>query len=237
MTPRIFVLTLLALALTCACSAQGEKDIKARWVVGYTSRCNKLASDSGMARYGPTFCTCVAERDVRTFSAVQLPLTLISKPLMDAAQAIASECALIATLQEQYNRLLAALSAHNELAATTYLAPDFIGTDVRGRDENTRQMLSRMNIRIKGGFETTTVLSARRIGKRIIADRRSLDRTETITGGKMRAIETLSFFRDTWIVASHGAWLLERSRADRIDTYVDGRRVLQLKSASDPAAP
>lgn len=230
------ILALAALALTCACSGQAEKDAKARWAAAYTSQCSKAASDAGLARNGSTFCMCVAERYVRTFSAVQLPLTLISKPLKDAGVAITHECALIVSMQEEYNRLMAALSAHNDLAVTAYLAPDFIGTSIRGRDENARQMLRRIDSRPKGGFEITTVLSVRMSGKRIIVDRKSLEGTETIAGGKRRAVETLSSFSDTWI-DSDGAWLLQRSRAERIDTYVDGRRVSQLKSASGSAAP
>lgn len=214
MTRRI-VLALAALALTCACSTQADKGAKARWAAAYTSQCSEAAaSDASMARYGPTFCTCVAEGYVRTFSAVQLPLTLISKPLRDAGKAITSECALIASMQEEYDRFLAAISAHNDLAVTAYLAPGFIGTDVRGRKENTRQMLSRIDSRSKVGFEMMTILSARTIGRRMIVGRKSLEGTETIAGGKRRAVKTLSFFSDTWIDID-GTWLLQRSRLIR----------------------
>jgi hypothetical protein len=237
MIRRLSALALVALALTCACSDQTEKDVKARWAAAYTLQCNKaVASNASVAQYGSRFCACVAEKTVRTFSAVQLPLMLISKPLKDAAKELTSECALIASMQEEYNRLMAALRANNDLAVTAYLAPDFIGTDVRGRHENTRQMLFRIDSRRHSGFEMTAVLSARTSGKRIIVDRKSLESTETIAGGKRRAVETLSFFSDTWI-DSDGAWLLQRSRTDRIDTYVDGRRVSQLKSPSALAAP
>jgi hypothetical protein len=148
-----------SLALTCACSGQAEKIAKARWAAAYTAQCNKaVASEAGLARYGSTFCTCVAERTVRTFSAIQLPLMPVSKPLREAGDAITAECALIASMQEEYNRLMAALRAHNDLAATAYLSPDFVSTDLRGRAENARQMLFRMDSRPTAGKGGPSIL-------------------------------------------------------------------------------
>jgi hypothetical protein len=225
MTARISVLAAVALTLTCGCSAQADTSAKARWALSYTSECYKaIANDANLASYASTFCTCVAEKYDRTFSAVQLPLTLVSKPLRDAGKAITSECALISSMQGEYDRLMAALRPHNDLAVTAYLAPDFIGTDVRGRDENTRQLLLRIDSRPRVGFEMTTVLSAHASGKRIFVNRKSLEGAETTSGGKSRAVETFSLFNDTWI-DSDGTWLLQRSRTKRIETYVDGKRV------------
>jgi Domain of unknown function (DUF4440) len=228
------VLALAALALISACSREADAEAKARWAVAYTSQCTKATSDANLASYGPAFCTCVAERYVAKFSAVQLPLTLVSKPLKDAAKAITGECALIASMQEEYNRLTAALRAHNELALTAYLTPDFVSTDVRGRSENAEQMLSRIGSRPKARIQTTTVLSVREVGKLFSVRRKSLEAVEAIDGGKRRTLATRTFFSDTWI-DSDGAWLLRRSRVDSIETYVDGRSVSKLTSAQSPA--
>lgn len=217
--------------MTCACSAQADKDAKARWAAAYTSQCSReIANNESLARYGAGFCTCVAEKYVATFSAVQLPLTLVSKPLREAGQAITSECALIASMQEEYNRLTAALSAHSDLAVTSYLTRDFIDTDIRGRDENAQQMLASIKSRPKGAIEMTMVLSVHTSGNRMAVGRKTLQSAETVAGGKRRTVESLTFFRDTWI-DSDGTWLLERSKADTIETYVDGRRVSRSKSA------
>lgn len=231
------LLTMLSLALTFGCSSQAEKDTKARWAASYTSQCNKaVANQGGLARYSFTFCSCVAERTVRTFSAIQLFLAPISKPLRDAGNAITHECSLIASMQEEYNRLIAAARAHNDLAVTAYLTPDFVGTDASGRSKNARQMLSGIDSRANGGFEITTVRSARTSGKRILVDLKSLKGTETIVGGKTRVIETNSFFSDTWI-DSDGAWLLQRSRLYKLDTYVDGTRVSQRRPGDSLDTP
>jgi hypothetical protein len=223
-------LALLLLATTSACSGQAEKNAKARWAASYVSQCNKVAAaDASLARYGSRFCACIAERYVRTFSAVQIPLVPFSKPLRDAKDAIMSECGLIVPMQDEYDRLMAAVSAHSKLAVTAYLTADFIGIDVRGHDEHARQMLSRLGSGQPGGAEITTVLSARTNGKHMIVERKSLESTQATAPREQRAVET--FFSDTWI-DSDGAWLLQRSRVDRIDTYVNGIRVSHLKSTS-----
>jgi hypothetical protein len=142
-----------------------------------------------------------------------------------------NECGLIASMQEEYNRLLAAMDARSDLAIAAYLTPRFIATDVRGREETARQMVTRIDSRGKGASEFTTVLSARSNGKSITVQRKSLERSETTVAGEKRAVETHTLLSDTWI-DSDGALLLQRSMVDRVDTYVNGTHVSELKSAT-----
>lgn len=107
---------------------------------------------------------------------------------------------------------------------------DFVDTDMRGRDENTRQMLFKIDSRHKGGIEITAVVSVHTSGNRMVVGRKTLESAEAVAAGKRRTVGTLTFFRDTWI-DSDGAWLLSRSRAEAIETYVNGRRVSHTKSA------
>ena len=111
---------------------------------------------------------------------------------------------------------------HNDLAAAAYLASDFVGTDLRGHDENVRQMLYRMKSSQKDAAQIVTVLSAREIGKRMLVGCKVLNIARATSGGKRRTLETLTFFNDTWI-DNDGTWFLQRSRVERIDTYTDGR--------------
>jgi len=204
----------------------------ARWTAAYTSQCLKaVANDASLAGYGPTFCTCVAKRYAAKFSAVQIPLMLVSKPLKDAGSAITTECALIASIEEEYTRLMAALSAHSDLAVTAYLAPSFVSTDLRGRNENTQQMLSRMKSRPRAALQITTVLSAHAIGDRMTVSRKSLEAAEPTGRDKRQTLETLTFFSDTWI-NDDGTWLLERSRVVGVDTFVDGRLTSKLSRSN-----
>ena len=224
------MLALAAVALTSGCSDEADRKAMARWAAAYTSQCEKaIANDPSLAGDGPSFCTCVATRYAAKFRAVQLPLMFVSKPLHDAGSAMTTECALIASIEDEYYRLRESLSAHNDLAATAYLAPDFVGTDVRGRDEDAKQMLYRMKSYRKDAAQITTVLSAREIGKRMAVGRKVLEVTKVTVGRKSQTLETLTFFSDTWI-DSDGTWLLQRSRVDRIDTYVDGRLASKVTS-------
>jgi hypothetical protein len=131
---------------------------------------------------------------------------------------------MIASMQEEYNRLMAVIGARSELAVTAYLTPHFVSTDLRGRNEDVRQMLSRIDSEPKNRLAMTTVLSVRTMGEHFTVGRKTLESTELSTSGKGRFAETLTFFTDTW-VDSNGTWLLERSKADRVERYVDGRLV------------
>lgn len=56
-----------------------------------------------------------------------------------------------------------------------------------------------------------------------------LEVTKATVGGKRQTLQRLTFFSDTWI-DSDGTWLLQRSRVDRVDTYVDGRLASKVTS-------
>jgi hypothetical protein len=228
MTPahRLAICGLAALALTSACTAQADRDAKARMAASYTAQCNEAAARSpNLTRLASRYCSCVANGYVTTFSAVQIPLIPFSKPLRDAAEAITRQCGLIAMAQEEYNRVTAALRARSNLAVTAYLTPDFVSIDLSGRKENARQLLSRIESRPNAGVKATAVLSVEATGKRMIVKRTSVD----VTDRKGQALETQTFFTDTWI-DTDGTWLLRRSKADRMDSYVDGRHVSQSSS-------
>jgi hypothetical protein len=128
-------------------------------------------------------------------------------------------------MQEEYSRFMAAVAAHSDLAATACLTPDFVATDVKGRHENANQMLARLYSRPKNGIELSTVQSAHAVGTRINIGR-TLETIDTTLGRKWRPVATLTFFSDTW-VDSDGAWLLERSKVDRIEKLTNGGRVLR----------
>jgi hypothetical protein len=116
-------------------------------------------------------------------------------------------------MQEEYSRFMAAVAAHSDLAATAYLTPGFVSTDVKGRHENAKQMLARLYSRPKAGIEISTIQPAHTVGTRINIGR-PLETIDTAVDGKRRSVATLTFFSDTW-VDRDGAWLLERSRVDK----------------------
>jgi hypothetical protein len=224
------VLAVLAVAMSCGCSVQSNADIKSKWAATYRTRCARaIEANPGIAAYGETYCGCVSEKYLATFSGIQLVILPLSKPLNDAGRAIRRECSLVATSQGEYNQFLRSVNARSGLAITAYLTPDFTATDVRGHKENTERWLAGLNARPAGDDEVDIVRSVETMPRRkTVRVEMSYDADKSV-GGTNESVETRSFLTDTCIDGD-GTPLLARSNTTMVETYVDGKLVSRVKT-------
>jgi hypothetical protein len=222
------VVAVLLIAMSCACSARQNARMKSNWAAAYSKRCSTyIAANPGAAGYGETYCGCVSEKYLATFSGIQLSLIDLSKPLRDAARAIRRQCSLVASTQGDYNQFLTSVNARSDLAITAYLTPDFTATDVRNRRENTERWLARLNARPAGDDEIAIVRSVEATLKRKTVHLQLSYETDKPVRGTTESIETRSFLTDTW-VDGDGTPLLARSNTTKIETYIDGKLVSRV---------
>lgn len=222
------LVAVLAIAMSCGCSARSDARIKSNWAATYGTRCGAaIKANPGNAAHLETFCGCVSKKYLATFSGIQLAILPFARPLEYAARAIRRECSLVATAQGEYNQFLVSVNARSDLAITAYLTPDFTSTDVHGRSENTERWLARLNARPAGTDDVVIVRSVDLTPKRkTVRLELSYDTNKSVRGTN-EPVETRSFVTDTW-VDGDGTLLLARSSTTMVETYLDGRLVSRV---------
>jgi hypothetical protein len=224
------VLAAVAITMSCGCTVESNARIKSNWAAAFRTRCGAaIEADPANAVHLETYCGCVSEKYLATFSGIQLSILSLSKPLNDAARAIRRRCSLIATTQGEYNQFLQSVNARSNLATTAYVTPDFSATDVHGHSEDTERWLARLNARPSGDDVVAVVRAVDVTPKRKTVRLELSYDTEKAVRGTNETVETRSFLSDTW-VDRDGTLLLERSTTTMVETYVDGKLASRVKS-------
>jgi hypothetical protein len=224
------VLAAVAIAMSCGCTVESNARIKSNWAAAFRTQCARdVEATPGLAVYGETYCGCVADKYLATFSGIQLAIVSLSKPLHDAGRAIRRQCSRIAITQGEYKQFLRSVNARSDLAITAYVTPDFSATDVHGHSEDTERWLAGLNARPSGDDDVAVVRAVDVTPKRKTVRLELSYDTEKAVRGTNETVETRSFLSDTW-VDGDGTPLLKHSTTTMVETYVDGKLASRVKS-------
>jgi hypothetical protein len=127
--------------------------------------------------------------------------------------------------EERYAAMKSAMADRDVNALSRLLAPDFISTDVAGRTENAKEMISRVKSSAFDPRRTgqTTIHSIKLKGTAVFVEQSyDMKTTRTAADGSLLNVELITVSEDTWI-KSKGAWLCQSTATNKADYLVNGR--------------
>jgi hypothetical protein len=198
------------------------------------SQCLGRAFAARDSRAGQAFCDCQEAGYRAAFTPVELALLRFKEELHEHAHLITQRCFRVASIQGNYDDLLATIARKNTFSALAYFTQDFVYIDVRGHRHSADQMLAAIYARPGGTSAVTTLDDADKAlddtdwyPKRVTVERTTRERGRVLVRGRSRPSETATAFVDTW-VDTDGALLLSKSVEQSVDTYVNGKLVSRV---------
>jgi hypothetical protein len=223
----LLAIGLLAFAALPGCTLHlPDEPFKERYLASMQSQClgRLFASRDSI---GPSYCNCKADRFRAAFSPVELALISLSATVRAQARNITRNCAAVAMMEGSYDSLMRAIQRKSTLAATAYLTPNFVSTDIQGRRRNADEMLADLYAHSGAVSATTTVDAVRESGRRVTVDRTTRELGENMRSGRSHHSVIATTFVDTWLDAD-GALLLDKSQERNVNSYVDGKLVSRV---------
>ncbi len=149
-------------------------------------------------------------------------------PLLAANGLAARESGLRGSLEARYAQMKRAIRTHDARAVMAILAPGFVSVELNGKTESA-DALARDIDKVPSDpnrSSKTTLLSVRPTKGAVIVEQRYTMKTrKTGRNGAEHHVQLVAESTDTWI-RSHGEWRMQRTVTEKLDYYVDGKRVL-----------
>ncbi len=156
-------------------------------------------------------------------------------PLLAAHGLAARENGLRSSLEARYAQMQRAIQSHDARALKAVLAPGFVSVELNGKTASEDEMLRDLDKVPSDPDQSsrTTILSVQRSNKAAVVEQRYAMRTRRKgRNGAEHRIRLVAVSTDTWILL-HREWRIQRTVTDKLDYYVDGKRVLhQVRAAT-----
>lgn len=156
-------------------------------------------------------------------------------PLLVANGVAAHEKGLRSSLEARYAQMQHAIESHDAKALEAVLAPGFVSVELNGKTASEDEMLRDLDKvpSDPGRSSRTSLLSVQRSQNAAVVEQRYTMKTRRKgRDGAEHRVELVAVSTDTWILL-HREWRIQRTVTDKLDYYIDGKRVLHQ---SRPAA-
>jgi Domain of unknown function (DUF4440) len=142
--------------------------------------------------------------------------------------ALADGSSLRSILETQYAVMKSAMTAKDEQGIRALLSPDFVSTDVSGKQEGAAQMILEVKT-LPADPQRVSATRLEKITETIdgaqIEQRYEVKTKKSSPDGTLHDIELITLSTDNWI-NDNGAWRLRSTTTHQMDFFVDDRNVL-----------